>query len=779
MGARPSRRLSADAVLLAVTTGGLVAGGAVSAVSPTAGHALWAATTITSLTPAVVWVVASIRGRRPGVDVIAVLALVGTLIVGEYFAGAMVAVMLASGRALEARARARAAQDLQALIARVPRDVHRYQGREVATGPLDRVSPGDLLLVKPGEVVPVDGLVESGVAVLDESALTGEALPVERLEGTVVRSGVVNAGGPFDLRATASAQDSTYAGIVRLVEQAGANNAPFVRMADRYALGFLPAALAVAGVAWASSGELARAVAVLVVATPCPLILAAPVAIVAGLSRAARHGVVIKGGAALERLAGAEILLLDKTGTLTVGRPTLVDVVAAPGARSDDVVRWAASLEQFSPHLLASAVVNAARRQKTALALPSAVEEIPGNGARGLVEGRAVAVGKLAWAAAGPVPAWARAAARRASLEGLLTTFVSLDGCLIGGLVFDDPIRPDARRTLLGLRRAGIRRIVMLTGDRTETAQAVGAALGLDDVRADCAPADKVESVGAERRHGTVVMVGDGMNDAPALAAADLGVAMGARGSPASSEAADVVLTVDRLGRLGVAMGIARRAHGIARQSVMAGMALSLGAMFIAASGQLPPAAGAVVQELIDLAAILNALRALGGGKAPVGLAGNAAALGRQFAREHVALWPRLGQLRTIADNLGSLPPTEAMDRLRSVFAFLAEELWPHEEAEDVLLYPALASALGGDDVMTAMSRAHVEIGTEIRRFGRVLDDIGPEGPDDDDVLELRRLLYGLHAVLRLHFTQEDEGYFALVPDETGSVPLDQERGIT
>ena len=753
-----------ERVLLAAATSGFALGGAaVLAGATAAGHLVWAVTTAAALVPACGWVIASLRRREPGVDVIAALALAGTLVVGEYFAGAVIAVMLTGGRALEARAGARAAKELEALVARAPRVVHRYEDGTLTSPPLDSVVPGHLLLVKPGEVVPVDGLVERGVAVLDESALTGEPLPVQHEEGDYVRSGAVNAGTPFDLRATTSAADSTYAGIVRLVEAAKGDTAPFVRLADRYALVFLPATLAVAGGAWLLSGDLVRAVAVLVVATPCPLILAAPVAIVAGLSRAARRGVVVKGGGALEQLAGIEVLLLDKTGTLTLGRPSLVDVV---GRDPDRVLRLAASLEQASPHVIASAMVQAARSRHLDLTLPDDVAEVPGQGVTGCVGGVEVAVGRLAWVAPGRAPEWARSALRRGELDGLLSTFVRVDGDLAGALLFDDPIRTDARRTLWGLRRSGIRRIVMVTGDRADTAEIVGTALGIDAVLAECSPADKVHAVEVERRRGRTLMVGDGINDAPALATADLGAAMGARGSTASSEAADVVLTVDRLDRLGEAMGIARRARRIALQSVVVGMALSLVAMAAAAAGALPPAAGALVQEVIDVAAILNALRALGGRGARDELVGEPAALGRRFAAEHRDLWPRLARLRAVADDLGTVPAAEALAALRDVHAFLAQDLLPHEEAEDAELYPALAPVLGGSDPTGAMSRTHVEIATQVRRLGRLLDDMGHDGPVGDDVTELRRLLYGLHAILRLHFTQEEEGYFSLLPEE-------------
>jgi heavy metal translocating P-type ATPase len=764
-----ARRLrgQAEAILLVVAVTLLAAGGVLYlAGAPDAAHAVWAADTVAGIVPACWWVVDAARHQRLGVDALAVLALVGTLVIGEYLAGAVITVMLASGRALEARAASRARRELHALLARAPRVVHRYVDGELSSPPIEGVARGDLLLVQPGEVVPVDGLVESNAAVLDESALTGEPLPVTRATGDAVRSGVVNAGGPFDLRATTSAAESTYAGIVRLVSEAEASSAPFVRLADRFAGVFLVVALALAGLAWAVSGDLVRAVAVLVVATPCPLILAAPVAIVSGLSRAAQRGVVVKGGGALEQLASGEILLFDKTGTVTAGNPRVADILAAADMPPDDVLRYAASLDQVSPHVLAAAVVRAARARNLKLSLPDAVEDVPGHGVRGAVDGHSVAVGKSSWTHAGSRSAWARSVRRRAELDGALTIFVDVDGAPVGALLLDDPIRPDAARTIRQLRRDGIRRIVMVTGDREENAQTVGAVIGVDDVLADRTPAEKVEAVRLEGRAGHTIMVGDGINDAPALALADVGVAVGARGVTASSEAADVVLTVDRLDRLGEAVVIARRSRRIALQSVVVGIALSVIGMVVAAFGYLPPLWGAIFQEIIDVAVILNALRALRDTTLASRLNAQEAALARRFSAEHATLRPDLARIRDVADQLDVTRPAESIARVREVHRFLVEELDPHERAEDHDLYPVLARVLGGNDPTATMSRAHVEISHLIRRLGRVLDDLGPDDPDADELTELRRLLYGLHAILQLHFAQEDEGYLSLADDE-------------
>ncbi|WP_334143531.1 heavy metal translocating P-type ATPase [Rhabdothermincola sp.] len=755
--------------LLVLALVGLAAGGALMlAGQDRAAQAMWVATTIVGIVPGVFWVVDAARRGRLGVDVIAVVALAGTLAVGEYLAGAIITVMLASGRTLEARAAARAERDLRALVGRAPRIVHRYVDGTIADAELADVRPGDLLLVRPGEVVPVDGLVETGVAVIDESALTGEPLPVEHPTSDPVRSGTVNAGDAFDLRASTTAEDSTYAGVVRLVEQAQASSAPFVRLADRFAGWFLLVTLVLAAGAWAVSGNPVRAVAVLVVATPCPLILAAPVAIVAGLSRSARLGVIVKGGGALERLAGATVLLLDKTGTLTEGRPTVTEVITAGDRSVEELLRAAGSLEQVSPHVLAAAVVREARYRGIDLTRPVEVEEIPAQGVSGRVDGHVVSVGKASWILPdGPPPTWVRAVNRRADLDGALTMFVAIDGTPAGAIVLDDPLRPDAPRTIRALRGSGIRRVEMVTGDRADVAESVGAVIGVDAVLAERSPTEKVEAVTAARRYGSTIMVGDGINDAPALALADVGVAIGARGATASSEAADVVLTVDRLDPLADGIAVAHRARSIATQSVIAGMTLSGTAMIAAALGFLAPVWGAILQEAIDVAVILNALRALtpGRGQAPrLGEAGTAVA--RRFSTEHRQLRPELDRLRTVADALGTTPPDDAVDQVKQVHHFLAAELLPHEEAEDAALYPEVAAVLGGTDPTGAMSRGHVEIAHQVNRLGRLLDQLPDTGPDEEDVLEMRRILYGLHAILRLHFAQEEQSYLSLAGPE-------------
>jgi heavy metal translocating P-type ATPase len=497
---------------------------------------------------------------------------------------------------------------MQDLLSRVPRTATRHRNGGLEEVPLDDIAPGDRLLIRQGDVVPVDGTVASETAFVDTSALTGESLPVRLAHGAEAMSGSTNAGEAFDLTATREAKDSTYAGIVRLVEAAQASKAPMSRLADRWSLGFLAVTVGIAFAAWWFTGDPIRAVAVLVVATPCPLILAVPVALVAGLSRAAHFGVLIKGAGPLETMARIRTLILDKTGTLTDGRPQIVSIDSHDGMAEDDILRLAAALDQASKHPVAQAIVAAATARGFALPVPSDVAEIPGEGVVGHVEGRRVIVGGDAFVAS---RVGRRPDDQSAIAAGSVLVAVAVDGHMAGRLVMSDPLRDGAGAMLDGLRRQGISRILLATGDRADVAERVTEGLGLDGLRAGLTPDRKVLLVLGERKHGPVMMVGDGVNDAPALAAADVGVAMGARGAAASAEAADVVLLVDRIDRLGPGIEIARGARRIAVESVVAGIGLSVIGMIAAAFGYLTPVQGALLQEVIDVAVILNALRAL------------------------------------------------------------------------------------------------------------------------------------------------------------------------
>ncbi|MBS7803782.1 heavy metal translocating P-type ATPase [Rhizobiales bacterium TNE-4] len=561
----------------------------------------------------VIDVIRSLAKGEVGLDLVALASMAGCLFIGEYLAGNVVALMLTGGQMLEDYARARARREMTALLSRAPRSAQRYEQGGLREVPIEAIKPGDLLLVRPGETVPVDGLVSDGArAMVDEAALTGESIPVAKEPGDPVMSGSVNEGGAFDLTATATAARSTYAGIVRLVESAQDSKAPMSRLADRYALGFLAVTLALSAAAYVIGGEI-RALAVLVVATPCPLILAVPVAIVSGMSRAAKRGVLVKNGGALEAMAQVRVLCLDKTGTLTSGDPVLVSVETAPGRDTDAMLALAGALAQGSSHVVSVAVTAAARAKALSLPVPRDVDEHAGAGITGHVDGLRLALGEKDFVLDGaPVPDWAHGA-QAGRDEGGLLVFLAINGEAAAMLRFEDPRRPDAAASLEAARAAGVNRIVIITGDRLSVAKRVSEGLPIDRIVAGVTPQGKVEAVAEESAHGTAMMVGDGVNDAPALAAAQVGVALGARGATASSEAADVVVLVDSLARIPEGLRIAQRAFGLARQSVLVGLGLSLAGMTAALLGYLTPLAGALLQEAIDVAVILNALRALSG----------------------------------------------------------------------------------------------------------------------------------------------------------------------
>ncbi len=559
----------------------------------------------------VIDILRALLNGRMGVDAIAALSIGVGLALGENLAAAIVAVMYAGGQLLESFAEGRARRDMTALLGRVSRTAMLYRGTSLESISIEALKPQDRILVRKGEVVPVDGRLLAATAVLDLSALTGESLPVPVAIGAEVPSGATVLGDAFDLLVLRESKASTYAGIVRLVEQAQASRAPMARLADRYALVFLGITLLLAGGAWWWSGEATRALAVLVVATPCPLILAVPVAVIAGMSRAASHGVLVKTAGALEALAAVSTVVVDKTGTVTSARPEVSDVIAEAGFTADDVLALAASLDQASSHVAAEALVRAATAGGLTLTLPQSVIEDPGRGLSGRVVDRQIVLGGSGYVLTKLSDG---SAFTRAGVDsGTAVVAVGIDGRAAGLILLSDPIRTDAGATIAAFRAGGVQRIVMASGDRTDVAEKASSTLALDAVAGDLTPEGKVDLIRQEKLGGVVMMVGDGVNDAPALALADVGVAIGARGSAASSEAADVVLLADDLSRLPLACGIARRSRKIARQSAVAGLVLSGGAMVLAALGYLAPVQGALLQEVIDVAVILNALRALRG----------------------------------------------------------------------------------------------------------------------------------------------------------------------
>jgi heavy metal translocating P-type ATPase len=746
-------------ILIAVALTGLAAGGAAALAGYAAlAQGLWTAATVPVVVALAISIVRDLWAGRMGVDAIAFLAMAAALVLGQALAAIVVAIMYAGGTVLEDFAVARAERSLKSLMDRAPRVAHRRADQTIEDVPIEAVGIGDAIVVRAGEVIPVDGQIVGSTAVIDESALTGEPIPVTRPEGSGARSGTLNAGETFEMRATATAGESTYAGIVRLVTAAQTARAPFIRLADRFALLLLPATLIVAGLAWLFSGDPIRGLAVLVVATPCPLILAAPVAFIAGVSQAAHRGILIKGGTALEALARTHTVLFDKTGTLTVGGARLVAIDAAPGQDASEVLRLAASLEQASQHVVASAIVAAARSRDLALELPQQIRETMGSGLEGQVEGRSVRVGSQTFIYGSRRPEdWASRALRRASWRSALTVFVAVDGNTIGALLLADELRKETPHAVRALRTAGVSRIVMVTGDQADAAQTIAAALDLDAVLANRVPSDKVDAVITERRLNPTLMVGDGINDAPALAAADIGIAMGARGASASSEAADAVILVDRLDRVPEAIAIAHRAYRIALQSIIVGMALSGIAMGVAAVGWLAPVAGALTQELIDVAVILNALRALTPGTRRKRAL--PAEVRRELRREHRALELELDQLRAISDALDDAEGREAVELIGRAHAIVEQAVVAHERADETALYPRIGKYLRDSQGLAAMSRAHREILHLARLLSRLADGLEPDDIDKYLVHDAQRVIESIEALVRIHNAQEEDIY--------------------
>ncbi|MFS8115081.1 heavy metal translocating P-type ATPase [Rhizobium jaguaris] len=593
-------------LLLVLAATGLAAGALLQWFAfPSSSVLILVGATAAVLSALVLEVLFSLRKGEFGLDIIAALSMGAALWFGEYLASAIIAVMYAGGQFLESYAQKRAESGMTELLARAPRLALRITEAGLSDVPIAQVVPGDKLLVRKGDVIPVDGRIDGGLAVLNEAALTGESLPVRRDPGQMIMSGASNVGDAFEMTAVCSAAESTYAGIVRLIAQARSSKAHMSRIADRYALAFLALTLTIAGLAAFLSADPTRIVAVLVVATPCPLILAVPVALVAGMSKSARTGVLIKGASVLEALAAITVVVFDKTGTLTTGEPTVTRIETE--LDPDELLALAASVDQASAHTIGRTVVEEAKRRGLRLSKPAMVTEVAGEGIEGFIGDRKVAVGGWSFVAA-RVGHMARplGAARRSAM-----IYVAVDGNCAGMILLEDPIRSDAPSAIDNLRQSGVKRFTLATGDRKEVASAVGGALRLDTVKAELTPMEKVETVKMEAKYGRVMMVGDGVNDGPALAAADVGVAVGQRNLAAAAEAADVVLLRNDLRHIATSLDIARRSRTIALQSVYSGIGLSVLAMIVASFGYLTPVQGALLQEVIDIAVIFNALRAL------------------------------------------------------------------------------------------------------------------------------------------------------------------------
>jgi heavy metal translocating P-type ATPase len=557
-------------------------------------HLILGLTAAVSVVPLLWGMIQDIRDGKYGVDILAATAIIASVALGEYWAGIVIVLMLTGGEALEDYAEHRAKTEVDALLKRAPKKAHLVKGNQIVEILASKVSVNDRLLIKPGELIPVDAIILEGHTSLDESSLTGESLPVDKKAGEEVLSGAVNLDGVITVKALRVAADSQYEQIIKLVRSAS-NQSPFVRLADRYSIPFTIIAYVIAGSVWIISGDAIRFLEVIVVATPCPLLLGAPIALISGMSRAAKHGIIIKTGSSMEKLAEVKTVAFDKTGTLTIGKPTVGAVKAFGKFDKETVLRAAASLEQNSNHILARAIVDQAGKHQIKLVKVKSLREEAGYGLRGMVNRQEVLVGKSALLAKSNIdvpPKYQAAAAT--------TALVAIEGQLAGVIEFTDELRPESKNTLQRLSKAGIRHILMITGDNTAS-----------EVMADCLPVDKLTTV-ESLANRPVAFVGDGVNDAPVLTAADVGIALGARGSAAASESADVVIMLDDLGRVATAIEIAKRTFFIAKQSILIGIFISIGLMLVFATGKFKPIYGAALQEVVDVAVIFNALRAHG-----------------------------------------------------------------------------------------------------------------------------------------------------------------------
>jgi heavy metal translocating P-type ATPase len=567
---------------------------------------------IVGLIPLAREMIESIMRKHFGVDIIALLAIVSATLVGEYLAGVVVLLMLSGGEALEHFALRRARKELTSLLNNAPQSAHLKKDGEIIDVAIDTVHVGDVVIIKPGEIIPVDGKVLVGISEVDESALTGESMLVEKVPHMHVLSGSVNKHSVLEVQALKPSSESQYAQIIRLVQEAERSKAPFVRLADRYSVWFTIIAITLAVIAWLTSGEMVRAIAVLVVATPCPLILATPIAFASGISRAAKRGVIIKVGGAIEKLAQARSFMFDKTGTITFGTPKLTKVLTYAGRNEKDITHIAASLDQLSNHILARAFRNHAQHEGVGkLTIPTTFEESLGNGVQGVIEGVSYSLGRLSYmdTLGIHIPPDIQSSKERSKQEGIMTVYLASDGRLLGAFEFADTIRTNVKKLFSKLRGHGAD-VIMLTGDKKSVAEHIGIQAGISRVYAECLPEKKVDYVRQERRVATpVVMVGDGVNDAPALAVADVGIALGAHGSSAASESGDIVVMVDNIERVGEVYELSRNVLRIAKESIFVGIGLSILLMLLAVFGFVRPVYGALMQEVIDVIVILNALR--------------------------------------------------------------------------------------------------------------------------------------------------------------------------
>lgn len=575
----------------------------------TAANWILIATALLELVPLLRGMLHDIRAGKYGVDILAATAIITSVLLQEYWAGIVIVLMLTGGEALEDYAEHRAERELNALLTRAPQKARVLRGRKETEVNIDEVRVGDKVIIRAGELVPVDAVILEGSATFDESSLTGESIPQPKQTGDMLLSGSINLDGPITAKATATAEDSQYQHIVKLVKSAQASQAPIIRLADRYAIPFTIVSFIIAILAWVLSGDSMRFLEVIVVATPCPLILAAPIAIISGMSRSAKHGIIIKNGSSLERLAEAQTFAFDKTGTLTRGELRAERVTTYGKHSRTEILGLAASLERGSSHALAKAIIAKAAAEHARVTTLRHIREFAGKGVMARAGGKDVIVGRLQLLEEQDVTF---PKTFKASDHDQTAAYIAIDGELAGVITFKDEVRDESKKTLARLKAAGVRNFMMVTGDNERTANAVAKKLGIGKVVAGALPGDKIHAIEGVKAK-PVAFVGDGVNDAPVLTASDIGIALGARGSAAASESADVVVMLDDVSRVAKAVEIAKNTFSIAKQSIFVGIGLSVLLMLVFSTGKFKPIHGAAIQELVDVVVIVNALRAHGG----------------------------------------------------------------------------------------------------------------------------------------------------------------------
>lgn len=571
-------------------------------------HIILGITSIGMVIPLIINMVQTIRDGSYGVDILAATAIITSVILGEYWAGIIIVLMMTGGEALEDYAESRAKRELSDLLKKAPQKATIIKNGQQISIPVSKVVIGDIMLIKPGDVVPVDAIITDGESGFDESSLTGESLPVMKRVGDQLLSGSINSEGAVTVKAIHTSKDSQYEQIIALVKSAADSQAPFVRLTDRYSIPFTIISFAIAGTMWVLTGDPNRFLQILVVATPCPLLIAAPIALISGMSRAAKHGIIVKNGSVLEKLAEVKAIGFDKTGTLTEGKPVVSRIKTYNGHSESDVIALSAGLERQSAHILAQAIVKKAIDEKAPLRKLSNLKEKPGLGIEARFQGKILRIGNLRYMKELEISM--PVSFKPESIQAT-ASYLSINDKLAGVIEFEDKVRQESKSTIASLLAMGIKKTIMVTGDKNEVAKHVATQTGVGHYEADCLPGDKIIAVEKLRRqYSPVAFVGDGVNDAPVLTAADVGIALGAKGSTAASEAADIVIMLDDVSKVAQAREIATRTFSIARQSILVGIGMSFALMAMFATGKFSPSLGAALQEIVDVTVIINALRA-------------------------------------------------------------------------------------------------------------------------------------------------------------------------